>query len=578
MKKVPIKFGNLANVLQFLGSMYRNPADAVKEHISNAVDEHLKRRKVSCCGVSRCKVVFTVKKDRVIIEYPYGMSQKEFQDALQRVANSVKREIDVNQIGRLGIGMFSFFQIGKKCTFFSKKDENSETIRVTLKEGSEEAEFDSARKKESIPDSSGMRIVISDLHFNPTKPRGPLSQARLQKIFAWKFDTYLRNESLEILLRFPRRNFRVKPLEIDLPRLAEDYSRHIVRGDRSHEIKLELYFDPSGKGTVRIRHTGVTVVEDISEISAYGLEESVYAQGYVMGFIDADFLNPLPARTGFEENADWIDFLDVLDNIRSSIEAGVEELQQQEQEKKLAEIQRKAILLAREILDSKEFEDLQLLEGQGPQPPEPRLPENGFDFVPDSIRISPGGIGTLPLKVFVPGTASENSRVDFSVNDDSAVGIEPRRKYLRSAEADENGLVTVHVSLEAGKEERQEPVILTAVNRDLKAEARIRIKEPTQTRRPITGKEREGEGINYEEMAFEDGPFLHSRFVSRIVQINTLNPDYKKAMSGTEQEQLAYAALMIGKETISFNESSGTGDESLEKLVTFFFKLLSKIK
>ena len=82
-------------------------------------------------------------------------------------------------------------------------------------------------------------------------------------------------------------------------------------------FSLELYFDPSTCGIVSIRHKGVTIVDDIKILSAYGLEESIYANGDIRGFIDADFLKPLPARTGFEENEDWISLLDELDRLRS---------------------------------------------------------------------------------------------------------------------------------------------------------------------------------------------------------------------------------------------------------------------
>ena len=62
-----------------------------------------------------------------------------------------------------------------------------------------------------------------------------------------------------------------------------------------------------------IRHLGVTVVDDLAGLAAYGLEESAWAQGFVRGFLDADFLVPLPARSGFEENEDWVAVLDLLD-------------------------------------------------------------------------------------------------------------------------------------------------------------------------------------------------------------------------------------------------------------------------
>src|SRR3990172_6235494 len=122
---------NVANALQRLGTLYRNPSDALKEHISNAIDEHLKAQKAGVAQES-CRVIITLEKSRVIIEYPYGMDRREFEAALQRVADSAKKTLDVTQIGQLGIGNFSFQQIGRKCIFFSKKAAGDETIQVTL--------------------------------------------------------------------------------------------------------------------------------------------------------------------------------------------------------------------------------------------------------------------------------------------------------------------------------------------------------------------------------------------------------------------------------------------------------------
>jgi HSP90 family molecular chaperone len=134
---VPIKI-DVGNALRWLGTLYRNPADALKEHISNAIDEHLKAQKASVAQ-EYCTVIFALEKSKVTIEYPYGMDRQEFETALQRVADSAKKTIDVMQIGQLGIGIFSFQQVGGKCTFFSKKTTSTETIRVTLREGSDEA-------------------------------------------------------------------------------------------------------------------------------------------------------------------------------------------------------------------------------------------------------------------------------------------------------------------------------------------------------------------------------------------------------------------------------------------------------
>ncbi|MBT9131257.1 MAG: hypothetical protein DDT42_01586 [candidate division WS2 bacterium] len=574
MRKVPIKL-HTANALRWLGSLYRNPADAIKEHVSNAVDEHLKAKTISkafpVCGVN-----FTLEKDKVTIEYPYGMSNDEFEDALQKVADSAKKSLDFKQIGQLGIGMFSFLQIGKKCTFFSKKDKGYETIKVTLRESSDDAEFETAIKRESLI-KPGIKVIISELLFDPTKPRGPLSPEKLQKLFAEKFNPYLKDRSLGIIIYTKGSSYIVKPLKIDLPRVGESYKNWPLTRDRTKRFCLELYFDPSGKGKVSIRHMGVTIVDDIKTLSAYGLEESIYANGNVKGFIDVDFLKPLPARTGFEENEDWISLLDELDRIRSSIEVEVEDLKQEEAKKKLTEVQRKAIELAREILNTEEFKDLELLEGLGRKPPEPRLPPNGFDFVPSSIRFEPGKTGVLPLKAFVPKVVPDNSEVQISIND-SSVELKIHNLLLKASEADKDGVVTTHVSF-LGKSKTTIPAILTATTGNLKpAIAHIRVAESEQKREPKgPGEEKEGPRINYEEKPFEESPLKHSRYISRIIQINTLNNDYKREMIGTDEAKLAYATLMIGKETIAYNDKSGAADDYLEKILSFYFRLKGKL-
>lgn len=572
MKNVRIKFGSLAAILQLLGSLYRSPADAVKEHVSNAIDEHLKAKNAGK-GLSFCQITFTMEKDAVKIEYPYGMSKDEFEQALQRVGDSVKKTLDIKQIGQLGIGMFSFFQIGRKCVLFSKKDKGTETIKVTLRGGSDDAEFETAIKRESLS-NPGIKIIISGLLFDPTKPRGPLSTEKLQKLFAEKFDPYLKDGSLEILIHSKGSSYTVKPLKINLPRIGESYKHWPLLKDQTKNFSLELYFDRSGKGIVSIRHMGVTIVDDIKNLSAYGLEESIYADGYIKGFIDADFLKPLPARTGFEENVDWINLLDGLDQLCKPIEAEVENFKQVEAEKKLTEIQRKAIELARNILNTEEFKDLELLEGLGRKPPEPRLPPNGFDFVPSSIRIEPGKTGSLPLKALVPKVVSDNSLVKLNISDSSSVKLKTESLFLRASEADENKVVTVEISFE-GKSKNISPATLTAITGVLKTEAHIRVAEPGPSREVITGKEKEGRGINYVETPFEDGPTKHSRYVSRLIQINSLNPDYKQLKE--PDEKTTYGALMIGKETMVNDAKNEAVDYYLEKMLTFYFRLKNRL-
>ncbi len=480
--RIPIKL-NVANALQWLGTLYRNPADALKEHVSNAIDEHLKAQ-LDATAHDQCLVTFTLERRRVVVAYPYGMSRKEFEAALQRVADSAKQAGGVRAIGRLGIGIFGFQQVGRKCTFYTRKSVATQTLRVILKEGSDEASIETALARDRLHEP-GLRVVISDLKFDPTRSRGPLAPESLRRYLAEKFETYLREGWLAIEIAAGVGRWEVVPPRVRLPRLLADLSRLSLPGDGAKQLGLELYFDPSGKGRVAIRHLGVTVVDDLSGLVAYGLEDSVYAQGMVRGFIDADFLIPLPSRSGFEENRVWIDFLDLLDRYRSTTESEVAEHLAAHRTKQAADIEQRAMRIARDILDLDEFRDLAL----------------------------PGGLAKRGREP--PNATRERTS---------------KRRERRPPDAD-----------------------------------------------PGTRSSPRGRRIRYEEVAFEDGTRAHSRFLDGVVQANTLHADYEQAVQSS-QSRLAYAALMIGKETIAFNDRSGLAGDFLEKLLDFYFKLQTRTR
>jgi Histidine kinase-, DNA gyrase B-, and HSP90-like ATPase len=279
-QRIPIQL-HVANALQWLGTLYRSPADALKEHVSNAIDEHLKATLVGS-ALDRCDVAFTFDRRSVTVEYPYGMTRAEFQMALQRVSNSAKRAGTAQTSGRLGIGIFGFQQIGRKCRFYSRKTAIAEIIRVELKEGSDEASIESAlaRDRLAVP---GLRVVISELKFDHTRPRGPLAPDALRRYLAEKFDGYLREGWLTIEIRSGLARFPVVPARITLPRLLSDVREIVMADDRAHVARLELYFDPSRQGRVAIRHRGVVVTETLTDASAYGLEDTALGAGLRSG-------------------------------------------------------------------------------------------------------------------------------------------------------------------------------------------------------------------------------------------------------------------------------------------------------
>lgn len=477
-KKVEIQ-ANLANLLTYIGSLYRNPADAMKEYVSNALDEWQKGDMATPCEVDcrleHSKIVITCNQP--------GMDEREFRDALQRVADSAKPGLGLPQIGQLGIGLFAFNQVGRKCTFLSKKGKNAPTVKVVLSSNSDEAQFDTALRREAL-EVPGTTITIEQLLHDPLKPRSNIGFGRLQGFFADRFDHYLNSGSLTLTIHAGDKESAVRPREVKLKSIGSAFSKVRLQRTPSKAFACTLWFDPLGKSTVAIRHTGLPIVEDVKTMQAYGLEGSVFGSGYVRGYIDADFLKPQPARTSFVEDDDWINFLDTLDSIRPSLEKEVADLRKERERHQLTGLQRMAIQIAADILSSPEFQDLAPLGGL-------RLPH----------AVRPTKAPAKPMKSPKPG------------------------------------------------------------------------KPPHLPKEP--GKKRRGGRINLEEVDFTDETQpdrLHCRFLSGKVQVNKLNQDFQREMAGTEPEKLAYATLMIGKETIAYDDVSKASNEHLEKLLTFLFQ------
>jgi hypothetical protein len=359
-ERVPIEFGSKVNVIEYLGSLYRSPSDAVKEYVSNAVDEW---HKLKACDASAppCEVTFEIRTSKITIGYDLpGMSESEFKAALKSVADSAKKGGDVKQIGALGIGLLAFQQFANKCTILSKKNAESPTTKVILRRSSDVAEFERALEREKLK-GPGMRITIEGFPASAVGPNGALSRSRLFKIISDKFDAYIRNGNLKVQIIQGETTHLVTAPDITLPGLAAAIRELRVGGSPKKPMKLRFWYDPSGKSKVAIRHQGVVVVDSVADDPWF--QDTVFASGEVKGYIDADFLMPLASRTSFEQNQDWFRMLESLEPIQQMIQDDLVRLKSEQLEETKRKAFEKALELAKEILAEEAFRDLVMLSG-----------------------------------------------------------------------------------------------------------------------------------------------------------------------------------------------------------------------
>ena len=483
---------NKANALITLGSMYRSAADAIKEYVSNALDEWaMARSKGDTC--QQCQVTFALEKKSITIDYNApGMDADSFETALHHVVDSSKRDSSVPQIGRLGIGLWAFNQVGTQATFLSKRSPDSPTIKVVLSRDSAEARFLTPEPSEELS-APGMTITISGLFQDPTRRYGPLSQARLKHVLADRFDTYLRTGQLKINVKSGSNDTEVTPVQLDLPEIGTRFQQAHIPNEPDKTFTTRFWFDPSGQGRVSMRHTGVVVIEDIRELFDFELSGSILISGLVKGYIDADFLSPLPARGQFLEDDNLAKLLDALKTMGEELDTEVTGFRDEAETERLQALFRRATKVAREILSQEEFMDLELIDGLR--------------------RIS-------------------------KANGDShtANGVETNGHESNGHET--NGH---HKNGENGRRARH-------------------------TRRPIIRRSDFGGDVRH-----------RSRFNDGAIEINVNSPDFLALSRVPRSHQVAYVAMLLGKEIIAYNDSSRASEEALDKMAAYGTRVLSNV-
>ncbi len=478
---------NKANALITLGSMYRSAADAIKEYVSNALDEWAMARSRGA-AMQQCQVIFTLEKKAITIDYNApGMDAESFETALRHVVDSAKRDSPVPQIGRLGIGLWAFNQVGTQATFLSKRSPDSPTLKVILSRDSAEARFLTPEPSEELT-APGMTIAITGLFQDPTKRYGPLSQARLKHVLADRFDTYLRTGQLKITIKSRNSETEVVPVQLDLPEIGVRFQESHIEGESDKSFTTRFWFDPSGQGRVSMRHTGVVVVEDIHELFDFELSGSILISGLVKGYVDADFLSPLPARGQFLEDGNLAKLLDALKAIGEELDTEVTGFRDEAETERLQALFRRATRVAREIFSQDEFMDLELIDGLR--------------------RISRANGDT------------------HSANGAEANGHDTNGHRQNGA----NGRST------------------------------------RGARRPIIRRSDFGGDVRH-----------RSRLNDGAIEININNPDFLALSRVPRSHQVAYVAMLLGKEIIAYNDSSRASEEALDKMAAYGTRVLSNV-
>ena len=241
-----------------------------------------------------------------------------------------------------------------------------------------------------------------------------------------------------------------------------------------------------------MRHTGVVIIKDIRELYEYEMKGSILVSGLIKGFVDAEFLSPLPARAQFFEDESLTKLLDSLQEIGVELDKEITGFRDEADNARVQALFGRATRLAREIFSQEEFLDLELIDG---------------------LR-----------------RVSNSNGEAHAVNGDSA-------------------------------------------------------KKPETNGHEANG-HRENGGNGHSRRAARDiirrsdfgGDVRHrSRLNDGAIEININNPDFLALSRVPRSHQVAYVAMLLGKEIIAYNDSSRASDEALERMAAYGTRVLSQV-
>ena len=336
-----------------------------------------------------------------------------------------------------------------------------------------------------------MTIEITGLFQDPTRRYGPLSQARLKHVLADRFDVYLRTGQLKITIKTGKGESDVSPVQLDLPEIGAKFQEMHLPGEPDKVFRTRFWFDPSGQGRVAMRHTGVVIIDDIRELFEHEMTDSILVSGLIKGFVDAEFLSPLPARAQFFEDEYLTMLLDALQEIGVELDKEITGFRDEAENERMQTLFRRATRLAREIFSQDEFMDLDLIDG---------------------LRRVSRTDGESHARTEIPSRSrppTEHETNGHKENGSNGHGRRAARDIIRRADF--------------------------------------------------------------------DGDVRHrSRLNEGAIEININSPDFLALSRVPRSHQVAYVAMLLGKEIIAYNDSSRASDEALEKMAAYGTRVLSK--
>jgi len=274
-----ISIGDVQNVIQILGEVYRDTRDALAEFITNAADANA--TKIYVFLHKRAKEPYIQVSDN-----GDGMPTNILKYVAENIGKSLKR-YDPKSAGEKGIGILGFQKIAERCDIVSQGNGSKETFCLSLKAGT--LNYSIQQEKERALQIRGTDVYLYGISADTWRL---LTRDKLANYFKFKFRPDLSSDAYSLKIVEGKEATLVRPEAYK----GELFYISTVRTNYG-DIRLSLYIQPTGKPYSIGIYCKNKKVLNITDLPEFACEP--WTIGKVQGEITADFLKPDTTRVGF---------------------------------------------------------------------------------------------------------------------------------------------------------------------------------------------------------------------------------------------------------------------------------------
>ena len=320
-----LRIGDHWNAISIIALSQSNPLKAVAEFVENSIDAQAKHITITR-GKEGGEQYLRIVDDGGGVPRD-GDGLPDFRYVATHICDSIKRRLSAedarNVQGEFGIGLLSFWTVGKQLTMLSTAA-NGKTYQMQMVRGKPDYTVEPRRVLFS---KGGTSLTVKPLLSGIRQ----FSGEKLQWYLASELRDRIRKSGvkIDIIDRQARSQHKVEPRKFHgrlLQRLPEPSTP-------LGAVYVEIYLaDPKSESQVALYRSGTRVLPSITEVDEFQVVP--WSSGYLLGIIDAPFLSLTPgSRSGIIQDEAFGMFRDALKPLEDTLSEIVARQVQAEEEK-----------------------------------------------------------------------------------------------------------------------------------------------------------------------------------------------------------------------------------------------------